>query len=275
MPTTLTAVSSSKTAARRPTVEAITRVLDRLATTREATLPDGRVRSIDPFAVTSAAGQVLEHAAQAAPPGPVIEVGCASGMSTLHISRGRLSAGLLDGPSGLRAIDPKQTTHWDSIGRMHLQQAGLGDVVSIDERPAHAVLPELLAQGLRVSFAFLDGWHMLDYAMIESFYVDLMLDVGGVIALHDLWMPGLQQFACFWLTNREYEAVTIGFKDSGGPHLVPVPCESTHREVGDLLHTPRIFTDRVLPFVDHSVLLMRKRDDDRRKWDDFWPYTGA
>jgi predicted O-methyltransferase YrrM len=257
------------------TPEAITAIIERLAAKRETLLPDGRVRSIDPFAVSNAAGKLLERAASAAPPGAVIEVGCASGLSSLHMARGRLAASHLKSAADYHIMDPKQSTHWDGMGRMHLGQANLNQLVTFHEHSAHAVLPTLLADDLRVGFAFLDGWHMLDYVMVEAFYVDLMLAPGGVIAIHDMWMPGLQHFACFWLTNRPYEAVTVATDQSGHLHLAPQPCHSDNRAVGDLLQAPPMFKDQLVPFIDESILLLRKLDDDRRSWDAFQPYNRA
>ena len=268
--------TASGTRPQRPEpVDAISAVIDRLAATRQAVLPDGRIRDINAFAVSNAAGALLERAAAAAPAGAVVEVGCASGLSTLHMARGRLASGKQPDHSHYHAIDPKQTTHWDSIGRMHLTQAGIDGLVTFHEQPAHAVLPRLVASHCHVGMAFIDGWHMLDYVMVEAFYVDLMLDMGGIIAIHDMWMPGLQHFACFWLANLPYEPVTVAMDSKGRPCLSNDGCESANREVGDLAGVPRMFREAVAPFVDESVLLMRKRDIDRRQWDEFHAYSAV
>ena len=96
--------------------------------------------------------------------------------------------------------------------------------------------------------------------MVEAFYVDCMLDVGGVIALHDLWMPGLEHFAAFWCSNRPDEPVTV----TGGS-VSAAPCESGQRECGDLDAASPFFRARLAPYVDASVLLLRRCDEDRRQ----------
>ena len=181
--------------------------------------------------------------------------------------RGRRRGHALE-PGSFIAIDPRQTSHWKSIGRFALARAGLERVVRLCEEPAHVVLPRRLAGGERYTLAFIDGWHMLDFVMVEAFYCDLMLEVGGILALHDLWMPALQHFASFWLANRAYEPVTVH-----GGVFSTAPRPSPARVVGDLRGAPALFRERIAPYVDQSVLLLRKTGEDRRAWDEFREYA--
>lgn len=243
-------------------------MIDELVTTRAAVLPGGRTRSIDQYAVPNDAAAILERAARLSPAGCVIETGCASGLSTLHICRGRMDAGLLDAASVSHAIDPNQTRHFESMGIRHVERAGLSGVCRVHDRAAHEVLPELLATGTRAGFAFIDGMHQMDFVMLEAFYIDRMLAVGGVVAIHDLWMPALQHFACFWAANRAYEPVTA--TDSA---IVAGPCESDRRGVRDPMTASAFFRRRLLGYVDRSVLLLRKTGEDGRAWDEFRDYV--
>ena len=120
-----------------------------------------------------------------------------------------------------------------------------------------------------MQFAFIDGNHHLDYALLDLFYLDLMLDVGSVVALHDMWMPALQHVVSFWEANRAYEAVTVGAGE-----LANRPCASVKRGCGDPDRRPAYFREHIEPYVDQSVLLLRKLDDDRRAWDEFNEYIG-
>ena len=269
-------------------LEAITRRIDLLNRDRQAVGDGGEVVDIHELAVTEGAGRILEHAAAATQTRCSIEVGCASGLSTMYICRGRLGRGSLE-PGTHLVMDPKQRSHWKNIGRRSLCAAGLleptegsaglngpdpsgiqhgsGAPVVLYEEPAHTVLPRLLAEGVRAQFAFIDGWHMLDYVMVEAFYCDLMLDTGGVIALHDLWMPGLQAFAAYWCSNRKYEPVCV--HDS---RLTTDPTHSTQAGIGDPTEAFPGFVQHLAPFVDHSVLLLRKTGHDQRRWDEYEPF---
>ena len=245
----------------------ITATIDELLATGRAPGDDGQTVDISRIAVSGNAGHVLEQAAQALAPTACLEVGCASALSTLHICRGRAQAGPVP-PHSLHVMDPKQTKLWRNAGRHAMTRAGVLDTdVTFYEEPAHAVLPRLLADRTRLQFAFIDGWHTLDHVMVEAFYCDRMLDIGGVIALHDLWMPGLQAFACFWCTNRFYEPVTV---HEG--QLLPQPAAEPKPGLGDKPGDFPSFKHRLAPYVDHSVLLLRKTGLDLRKWDHFQPF---
>ncbi len=249
-------------------IEVISATIDALVSRRSAPADDGQVVDIGGFAISADAGDVLERVANALSPKASIEVGCASALSTLYICRGRLTSGAL-GENSVHVMDPKQTTHWKNIGRRSLDRAGLlNRTVKLYEEPAHVALPRLLAEGTRMQFAFIDGWHMLDYVMVEAFYCDMMMDIGGVIALHDLWMPGLQAFAAFWCTNRHYEPVRL--QAAGLTSYLP---DSSKPIRQDLVSAFPPFNERIAPFVEEGILLLRKTSDDDRRWDAFHEFN--
>ncbi len=167
----------------------ITAVIDEMYEAGVVTADDGKRLRLRDFAVHRECGEVLAGAVRAIAPTATIEIGCASGLSTLYICRGRQAARCLE-PRSAHTIDLKQTTHWHGIGRRAIERAGLSEVVCLYEETAHTALPRLVDR-VRVQFAFLDGWHMFDFVMVEAFYCDLMMDEGGVIALHDMFMPAL------------------------------------------------------------------------------------
>jgi hypothetical protein len=63
-------------------------------------------------------------------------------------------------------------------------------MIELHEAPSFQVLPKLQADGLRIDFAFIDGCHTFDYAMVDFFYIDKMLRVGGVVVFDDEYYPG-------------------------------------------------------------------------------------
>lgn len=254
--------------------DALTEVIDDLSTNGKAVGDSGEIVEIGSFAITAAAGAILESAARAITnalekPPCMIEIGCASALSTLHICRGMLEAsGASEGC--VHVIDPKQTTHWKNIGRRNIMRAELDEHVHFHEIAAHEALPTMVRQLQSVQFAFIDGWHMLDYIMVEAFYIDFMLDVGGVIAIHGLWMPGLQQFASFWMTNRGYEPVTI---IDGA--ITTEPVNSENPNTGDAAKWTPHFREHIAPFIDESILFLRKTSKDDRAWDAYEDFIGA
>lgn len=242
---------------------AIDDVLETMIAEGQAAGDNGHFVDISRIAVGEKSGSVLESAAAAIGPQVTIEIGCASGMSTLFICRGMQRHGEI-GARCIHVIDPKQTSHWKNIGRRAIRGAGLAEAVCFHEEPAHVVLPRLLQYGVRTQMVFLDGWHMLDYVLVEAFYCDMMLDVGGVMAIHDVWMPAVQHFCAFWCANRSYAPVRVR-----GEQLEASP--AIHDAWYDPAYVPvsEYAEQHILPHLDRNILLLRKTDRDRRRWDDF------
>ena len=67
--------------------------------------------------------------------------------------------------------------------------------------------PRLAAAGSRIQFAFIDGWHTFDHALVDFFFVDRMLDVGGIVVIDDVGYPSIRRLCHFILSNREYTTI--------------------------------------------------------------------
>lgn len=130
----------------------------------------------------------------AAAPRVTLEVGMACGLSTLAI----LEALHQVGGEKHYAIDPAQFKDfgeqhaWNGVGVMNVRRAGYADRFELIEKQSELALPEMLARGTRVGFAFIDGWHSFDHALLDWFYVNRMLDVGGIVVFDDASLPSVQ-----------------------------------------------------------------------------------
>jgi hypothetical protein len=82
-----------------------------------------------------------------------------------------------------------------------IARAGFTDRHTFLERFPEEEIPQLP----RLQFAFIDSSHLFDFTMMEFLLVDKKLDVGGFIALHDLWMPSIQAVVRFIQANRAYQ----------------------------------------------------------------------
>ena len=252
----------------RATIESIDHVVGALTRTQRAEGDDGVLVDIGDFAVPAEAALLLERIAYAARADTMIEIGVASALSTLSICRGRLKAGPLRARS-FHVMDP-YLSRVANIGVHAIERAGVEPLIVLHPVPAHVALPRLLETRTRVQFAFIDGMHQLDYVLLELFYLDQMLDLGGVIAIHDMWMPGLQHCVSYWLANRAYRPVTIH-----GDAMTDQACESDHRGCGAPERQPPYFRRNIEAFVDRSVLLVQKMDHDSRQWNFFADYVAA
>jgi predicted O-methyltransferase YrrM len=97
---------------------------------------------------------------------------------------------------------------WRGIGLLNLKRAGYEKIVEFHDAPSFQVLPKLQADGLQIDFAFIDGWHTFDYVLIDFFYVDKMLQVGGVVVLDDFYYPSIRKVCRYILTNLPYRVFT-------------------------------------------------------------------
>jgi SAM-dependent methyltransferase/predicted O-methyltransferase YrrM len=135
-----------------------------------------------------------------------LETGMAYGLSTLAIC----SVHAERGEGSHIAIDPHQSSDWGSIGVLNLRRAGVEGRVRVIEARSDEALPRLRDEGVRLDFALIDGLHLFDATLVDFFFVDRMLDVGGVVVFHDTWMPAVAQAAAFVRANRAYEPVEAG-----------------------------------------------------------------
>jgi predicted O-methyltransferase YrrM len=140
-------------------------------------------------------------------PATVLEVGMAFGTSSLAILTALRDAGQ---NGKLLSIDPMQTTYWKGCGLASIARAGYRDRHEIHEDYDYNVLPRLLSSGLKVDFAYIDGWHTFDYTLLDWWYVDRMLNVGGTVAFNDCGYPAVDKAIQFVLTHRKYTEIDVG-----------------------------------------------------------------
>lgn len=164
---------------------------------------DGSVHPLYPASILANEGKALRDLVIAEGAANTLETGMAYGVSTVWIAEGlhRLGAGTHV------AIDPRQDRTYRSLGRRSVDAAGYGEYVEVVVEPSHCALPKLVDRGHQLDFAFIDGMHLFDFALLDFFYIDRMLADGGVVVFHDLWMPALRKLTGFIRRNRAYELV--------------------------------------------------------------------
>lgn len=154
--------------------------------------------------------EALYHTVLARRPELVVEVGMAMGCSTLAILTALQEIG---GTGRLLSIDPYQPAY-KNCGLAAVRHAGLGARHEHIAEPDFIALPRLLAAGTRVDLAYIDGNHTFDFALLDFWYLDRMIPVGGVVAFNDCAMPAVHKVIKFVLTHRRYVEVDVGLKAS-------------------------------------------------------------
>lgn len=150
----------------------------------------------------------IQELVAATKPRHSLEIGCAMGISTLAV----LYALERENCGEHIAVDPNQTAtgphRWDGVGLTMVRHAGLEHRFRLIERPSHLALPELLSQGARFDLIFVDGWHSFDYAFVDYFYCDLLLNEGGILVFDDWQMPPVHHVCWFLESHKKYSNIT-------------------------------------------------------------------
>eukprot|EP00040_Diaphanoeca_grandis_P024868 m.137170 g.137170 ORF g.137170 m.137170 type:complete len:380 (-) comp29911_c0_seq1:171-1310(-) len=144
------------------------------------------------------------------------EIGCACGFSAATIAQALSDVKSEKGKVIVRkhfAIDPAamskttlQKQGYDGVGKKVIENLGLGEYFELKVLPSHTALPKLLEEFGEESFQmiFIDGMHLFDYIMLESYYADLLLEVGGFLVFDDSQMVATQRAVMFIMRNRHY-----------------------------------------------------------------------
>jgi predicted O-methyltransferase YrrM len=196
-----------------------------------------------------------------------LEIGCAFGISSLFICQA-----LSRQPSPHHTvIDPGQFTEWHGIGVNHLMQEGY-DFYELIEKPSEIALPSLLEQGRTFQLALIDGLHTFDHVLLDFFYVDRLLEDGGIVVLDDLQLPAIRKAARYIAGYPTYKIVATGRQSVYPPSLRRRLFERPLRILNGLLpsaYASQVFddsfrrTDSQLGLVSEMVAF-QKTGPDRR-----------
>jgi predicted O-methyltransferase YrrM len=139
-------------------------VLAELLATGQVKTPQGEPRSLHSH-LPLLEGELLQMWLVAYAPVRLVEIGLAYGVSSLFISEA------LANRSGIQyhIIDPHQSTQWENVGKTNLDRAGFSGRYILHQELSELCLPRMLAQGLAFDFAFLDGFHTFDHALVDFF----------------------------------------------------------------------------------------------------------
>ncbi len=130
-----------------------------------------------------------------------LEIGCAYGLASLHIclaAKGRIGA-------SHTIVDPFENTLWDGVGTRNLEEAGI-DFFKLIEVQSEFALPRLLEKNEgQFDFIFIDGWHTFDHTLLDCFYANRLLRIGGYLAVDDVGFPSVNRAVSFLKNYPCYE----------------------------------------------------------------------
>ena len=152
-------------------------------------------------------GEFLQKVIAEVKPKVSLEVGLAFGISALFICEA------LTKVQALRhiIIEPDD---WGGLN--NLKEAGYEQLIELHNLPSFRALPRLEAEGRKIDFAFIDGMHTFDYVMLDFFYIDRLLRVGGVVVFDDANWESIRKVCRYIVTNRSYTVFPSSQSDTSG-----------------------------------------------------------
>lgn len=116
------------------------------------------------------------------------------------------------------AIDPFQEEVFKNEGLDAVTKCELPPKFTFLNEYDTLALPRMVGEGQKKQFIFIDGSHTFDYTLLDAFYGDQLLEVGGILAFDDIGWPAVQKAVLFFLTNRYYRLLRFSdekFSDAG------------------------------------------------------------
>jgi len=228
--------------------------------TRRVFAPDGEAQALESN-VSQAEALELYTAVRKLRPEYSVEIGLAHGVSALAI----LSAISANAAGHHYVIDPFQA-NYGYCGEAMIQRTGFRDLHTLVERFPEEVLPCL--PGLK--FAFIDSSHLFDLTLLEFVLIDKKLELGGILALHDTWMPSIQRVLRFILANRAYEISRDFSPKEPKLSLCDRWKQIAAGFLSDVPGAKRLLSSDVLrpwsTFLVGNLVFLRKLSNDQREW---------
>ena len=131
-----------------------------------------------------------------------IEIGCANGVSGIYICFG------LSGKENVShtAIDPFQFSEYQGRGVENIRRSGF-DCLQLIAQPSELALPDFLNRGASFDMALIDGLHTADQTLVDFYYLDRIIRVGGVIVFDDVHLPAVARIAGYVATYPNYKVI--------------------------------------------------------------------
>jgi predicted O-methyltransferase YrrM len=247
-------------------------ILKEIQETGETTARDGTKVKLH-SAVTGDEAALITELVKETKPAVSLEVGLAYGISALAILDGIDQAVF----QKHICIDPVQKG-WRGIGLYNLERAGFSRFVEFHEARSYEALPRIIARGERVDFAFIDGWHTFDYALVDFFLIDKLLRVGAVVVLDDGDWPAVRKLLRFIATNLDYSVIrTTGrplslkrrIYNGAGWLLARLHGGGRVAKLVRATFRPELLSPDEQLGLRGSCVALQKGADDTRRWDHF------
>jgi predicted O-methyltransferase YrrM len=203
--------------------------------------------------MNEAEGELIARVFEAVKPETSLEIGFAYGVSTLFACE---ALNHNQKPCRHIVIDPNQSSLFGGIGLINVERSGYRGLLDFVEEPSEIALPRLLQANTRIQAAIIDGFHTFDHALVDFFYVNKMLDVGGVVIFDDVNMPSIARLLSHVMTYPAYRLF-----DATAMPRAPNIFVALRRRLNGTGRSARHSRD------NPSCVAVQKAAPDKRDWD--------
>ena len=145
-------------------------------------------------------------------------------------------------------MDPFQN-QYDRQALANVKKCGLDSQLHYFEDYSHNVLPQMLSEGKKFDFIFIDGDHKFDGIFVDFYYSDKLLNDGGFVLFHDTWMRSTQLAMAFIDKNRkDYRKMVIN-QDNFGLYQKIGNDERNGMHFREFYTTKRIFKHALIQWI--------------------------
>ena len=214
-------------------------------------------------------GLFLQELFDMVKPARSLEVGFAYGISSLFILQKHSQ---YQSPERSHiVIEPDE--YWGPAAMHNIKKEGLASYIDIKKDYSDKILTQLFHEDHRIQYAYIDTTKRFDVVMQDFYFIDKIMDTGGVVILDDCggrW-PGIQRVARYIHTLPHYKFVRGHNKRAYSLKLriAHGVCSLLMKAVpfkARLFPGTNFKTDRQLG-LDFACIAFRKTGNDQRSWD--------
>jgi hypothetical protein len=105
------------------------------------------------------------------------------------------------------AIEPDE--YWGDAAIYNIRKEGLDHFLDLRRAFSDQVLPGMYYDGLRIQYAYIDTTKQFDVVMQDFYYIDKILEKGGVVIFDDTggFWPGIQRVVRYVATLPHYKVL--------------------------------------------------------------------
>lgn len=214
-------------------------------------------------------GLFIQEMFDSVKPANTLEVGFAYGISTMFILEKHRENNAVE--KAHIVIEPD--SYWGNAAIYNIEKEGLTKFLDIRKGYSDKVLTQLFHEDHRIQLAYIDTTKQFDVVFQDFYFIDKLLDIGGIIILDDCgggW-PGVQRVARFIATLPHYEIagahnkVELTLKKKIAVSVTKlfmalVPFKKR------FYPTLNLKTDQELG-LDYDCIAFKKTGPDKRNWD--------